>query len=197
MLESLQDFLGYCRRVAVRGFKNGSAWGRDQLLIGVLFAVLILGFQIKFGVIKRAEASAADWALLYPYLILLGAFLLFHVVRAVWQLDLEHRNAAPTTVDPLSRAERLAAFKEEGLRLDNPGSFGDEWADCVNAWADETRAYLVTCSRRALVVWDDTTHTMSSHYLGVAANHQQLYGLLERRIQNLGIILDKPDVYLS
>jgi hypothetical protein len=197
MLESFKDFLGYCRRVAVRGFKNGSAWGRDQLLIGVLFAVLILFFQIKLGVIKRAEANAVEWALFYPYLILLGAFVLFHIGRAVWQLDREHRKVMPAPTDLKSRAERIAKFKLEGLALNDSGFNDEGWLKRVDVWADETRAFLETCSQSAVGVWDDTTGLVNSMFLGVPNNHQQQYGLLQRRLQNLSKIQDKPDVYLS
>jgi hypothetical protein len=44
---------------------------REQLVGGVL-AVLILAFQLRYGLIRNAEAQGAWWSIIWPYLILAG-----------------------------------------------------------------------------------------------------------------------------
>jgi hypothetical protein len=98
--------------------------------------------------------------------------------------------------DLKARTNRVAAFKRQALILSTQG-FPADWAKQVDDWADETRAFLETCSERALVVFDDTTGRKASHYTGVPTELQDQYWLLSRRIKNISIIADKPDVYLS
>jgi hypothetical protein len=64
---------------------------REQV-VAALLAVLILAFQLHYGVIQRADAPGAWWSIAWPYAILLGVFLLWHGVGA-WQ-DLRREDAA-------------------------------------------------------------------------------------------------------
>jgi hypothetical protein len=47
---------------------------REQV-VAALLAVLILAFQLHYGVIQRADAPGAWWSIAWPYAILLGVFL--------------------------------------------------------------------------------------------------------------------------
>jgi hypothetical protein len=62
----------------------------EQVMLGLIIAVAILFFQIRYGVIKTAEQKGNEFALLWPYLGLIGGFVLVHLVRAPWKLDKEH-----------------------------------------------------------------------------------------------------------
>lgn len=80
----------YYQRLFVAFWKDFAKPFWEQVVLGLIIAVAILYFQIRYGVIKSAEQKGNELALLWPYLGLIGAFLSFHLLRAPWKLDQEH-----------------------------------------------------------------------------------------------------------
>jgi hypothetical protein len=65
------------------------SFGRDQI-VGLILAVLILLFQLHYRLIQAADAKKAELGtILYPYLALLGLYLLYEAIRAPFALDRE------------------------------------------------------------------------------------------------------------
>jgi hypothetical protein len=60
----------------------------EQLVGGVL-AVLILVFQLRYGLIRKAEAQGAWWSIIWPYLILAGLLVLSCAIKTWWELRQE------------------------------------------------------------------------------------------------------------
>ena len=63
---------------------------REQVVAAVL-AVLILAFQLHYGVIQKADAPGAWWSIAWPYLILLTLFIVRHCIGAWWEIRQEDR----------------------------------------------------------------------------------------------------------
>jgi hypothetical protein len=118
------SFRAYLRRVLYRASQDVIASWREQV-IGVLVTMAILFYQVKFGLIAQAQVSANAWALFYPYLYLLGSFVVFHLAVAPWRLDQESTQvitAAEERIDTLQGkldecSSRLAGHVDAARKL--------------------------------------------------------------------------------
>jgi hypothetical protein len=50
-------------------------------MVGLLLAVAIMAFQIRYGIISRAQANGAYWSLAWPYMGLVAAILIRHLIQ--------------------------------------------------------------------------------------------------------------------
>lgn len=71
---------------------EGKAWGRDQM-IGLLLAFAVFVLQWHFGLISVTQVDSIWKSVWLPYVLLLGFFTLFQLIRAPWRLDQERELA--------------------------------------------------------------------------------------------------------
>ena len=77
----------YYRRLLAEAWKDFRIATGEQV-IGALLAAAILAFQIYLGVVHPADVRASWWAIVSPYLLLVMALFLWHLIRAPWKLSL-------------------------------------------------------------------------------------------------------------
>jgi len=65
-----------------------------EQVLGALLVIAILAFQIRYGVIKPEDVRANEWAVAWPYILLIVGFLVFHLARAPKKLDDEREAKA-------------------------------------------------------------------------------------------------------
>jgi hypothetical protein len=81
------DFFRYHKKFVSYWTHEMWRFGREQV-IGIILAVLILAFQMWKGLIPARDASMiAKATVLWPYLVLVGVYFVFHLVRTPWKLD--------------------------------------------------------------------------------------------------------------
>lgn len=79
-------FYRYYKKFVSHWLKELWAFGGEQV-VGVILAVFILAFQIRMGLITPKDARATALAtIIWPYLALLGVYLIIHLVRTPWKL---------------------------------------------------------------------------------------------------------------
>jgi hypothetical protein len=103
------------------------AW-KGQLL-GAALAAGVLGFQIRYGIIRRGEIKANIWAIAWPYIVLACAFLIYYFLHAPLILDRNRQSA----ID-LLEAE-VKDLKSELEAKDEEATIGLEVRDCHFACA--------------------------------------------------------------
>jgi hypothetical protein len=93
-------------RVYWAGLKKSTG----EQVIGALLAVAIVIYQIRYGIITTDQINGAYWAIAWPYVILVGGLLLWHLIKTPAEMD-----AAVTAelTGSKSREESLAAKLEE------------------------------------------------------------------------------------
>lgn len=83
----VKSFGLYCKRYWQRWlFDAGLA--RD-LVIALVLALLVLLYQVRYGLVPTLQARAASWSLLYPYLWVLVIYAVFHSLLTAWRLDVD------------------------------------------------------------------------------------------------------------
>jgi hypothetical protein len=92
-----------------RDFKKSTG----EQMLGALLAVCILTFQIRYQIIRPGEIRANLGAIAWPYAILVGALLVWHLVKAPHVLYREHLEAR-------TRAERWITDLEQKLFDEQP-----------------------------------------------------------------------------
>lgn len=65
----------------------------EQVVGGVL-AVLVLIFQIRYGLIRKAEETGAWWSIIWPYLIIVALLVIWCAIKTWWELRGEDREHA-------------------------------------------------------------------------------------------------------
>ncbi len=89
----------------------------EQLVGGVL-AVLILVFQLRYGLIRKAEAQGAWWSIIWPYLILAGLLILWCAIKTWWELRQEDSAKARETREfAKAQAALLWTFEAQAREL--------------------------------------------------------------------------------
>lgn len=68
-------------------FSSGLKKSTGEQVIGALLAAAIVIYQIHYGIITEAQMKGAYWSIAWPYVILVGVFMLWHLVRAPAQID--------------------------------------------------------------------------------------------------------------
>jgi hypothetical protein len=130
----------------------------------------------------------------------------------VWRAERQARNAAEdrateaeTTLrkkdDKTWKVTKLSEFVEEGDKLRHdiltPGADGAVWQIALEAWLNGVNDLLAEhCAPQASVRFKDLSNMLRGIYFGVPHDYQDHYSALERRIQNLHQILEKPDVFI-
>jgi hypothetical protein len=101
--------MDYCKRYW-RVFGTGLRKSTGEQVIGALLAVVIVICQIHYGLITEVQVNGAYWSIAWPYAILVGGLLLWHLVKTPAEID-----AAITSelVSSKSREESLATKLRE------------------------------------------------------------------------------------
>lgn len=76
----------YYKRMFAAFWKDFAKSTAEQV-VGALLAVAILVLQIHYEVTKEAEIKGSEWAIAWPYIMLVAAFFLIHLLRVPWKLD--------------------------------------------------------------------------------------------------------------
>lgn len=105
----LPSFKCYYGRFLAHWARELRSFGGEQI-VGIILAVLILIFQIRGGLIPSNDVKVTAYAtILWPYLALIGIYLIIHWIRTPWKLDqdlsekcdeLEHRVRHLESVPP-------------------------------------------------------------------------------------------------
>jgi hypothetical protein len=128
---------------------------------------------------------------------------------AVWRAERIARNAAEDALVPSLKKTRLTSLAEFSERarelrervprsgIDNSDEQVQGWRDRFAVWTQETGDWLAAFSPAAAARFRDTSGIKAAQYMGVSAEIQREFGLLERYIRNLTTIADNADTYLS
>jgi hypothetical protein len=188
-------------------------------------AAIILFYQVKFGLIAQGQISANAWALFCPYLLLAGAFVVFHLVLAPWRLGQESTQENDRLNKELAhdRTERHAAigrakecvektkvFLLAGFQLrdDAPIAIGEtskdsieEWKDRTKRWREDTASFLETCSILAFCKFNNRPLGIEinsgPYYASVHRDAQSYFVYLSQRLELLSQIIEKPALYFK
>lgn len=83
-------------------------------MIGAALTLGILLYQFKYGVIHSGEFHANLWALLWPYILLVGILFLWHLARTPYLLHVEAKIQTDNDVDARVRErESKPEFKAD------------------------------------------------------------------------------------
>ena|ERR1035438_849800 len=85
-------------------FWAGLRKSTGEQVIGALLAIAVVIYQIHYGIITEAQVRGAYWSIAWPYVILVGGFVLWHFVKT------------PVEVDAAIAAKLIASkYREESL----------------------------------------------------------------------------------
>ena|SRR5713226_5996324 len=102
--------LDYYKNFVKTFWKDFRKSTREQV-IGALLVIAILLLQIHYGVIKPGEIQPNVKSIAWPYVALVGAFFILHLIRAPWKLHQDQERG-------LSEANRqLELEKDKSGRL--------------------------------------------------------------------------------
>jgi hypothetical protein len=103
----------YYRRFWTTAWKGFKAATGEQV-IGALLAIAILCCQIKLGVIHAGDIRSNAWAIAWPYIILVGALLLWHLLLAPYELDaLKEADIDGKSAEILALSKKVEALQQE------------------------------------------------------------------------------------
>jgi hypothetical protein len=209
-----KGFLSYYARFARVLRRDAGAWARDN----IAWAVVMLIAPPVAAYLQRG--TEIDWKMIRTTLWIYGAvfciYVFVHVLRTPWRLERErlleaesailHESSTAGEIALQERAARLAEFAEEAATFRNSAptsTITDEkiiqdWEAEVQAWAEKVDAFLVSnCAPQASVRFKDFSNRLTVHYVNIHPAARGSYSGLERLIQNLHVILEKPGVYLK
>ena len=126
--------LRYYKRLWSAFWKDFKTATREQV-IGAVLAVSILLAQWYFGVIKRGEVSRNFWAIMWPYTLLAVAFLLVHLIKAPYRLDVERERTENTLSSEISNLR--STLERLSWPEDRPKLF-------IHGWGPIAREHLPT-----------------------------------------------------
>jgi hypothetical protein len=106
MRHPFRSFVVYWERVLVHAFQSSKTWARD-LLIAAILTLIIAVIQTHWGLIKLSDLSATRMSIVLPYAVLLGGYVLWHIVKAPWKLDEAKQDALDA-----AKEENLAAHRK-------------------------------------------------------------------------------------
>jgi len=107
--------MSYWRRFWIR-FRRDLASATSEQVIGLLLAVGILFYQIKYGVIHSGEVHASYWAIFWPYVFLVGVLFLWHLARTPYLLHLEDEKRAEGLELESLKLKKEIALQEDAKR---------------------------------------------------------------------------------
>jgi hypothetical protein len=128
-----KSFKQYYTRFSIRLFKDAAPWARDNILWGVLILVLP-----PLAVYLRHPNASIDWHLivitLYLYGVVLGIYLISHILRTPWRLDLARQSEVEAINAVLEErnseiAKKKAQIEELNWPSDRPVVQFVNWGD--------------------------------------------------------------------
>jgi hypothetical protein len=85
-----RSFFTYYSRFWARVLVDFLASAREQVIVGLLIALLILVYQFSQGKFAtRAQAKSNFLEIAWPYAVMLLLYVCYHVVRAPWLVDVD------------------------------------------------------------------------------------------------------------
>ena len=78
--------MGYWKRY-FKVFWAGLMKSTGEQVIGALITLAIVIYQIHYGIITDAQTKGAYWSIAWPYLIMVGGLLLWHLVKTPVEID--------------------------------------------------------------------------------------------------------------
>lgn len=139
--------LKYYKRVGQVMWKDFRSAVGEQI-IGALLAVAILVYQLHYGLIKPSDLRPNLWSICWPYLLLVGALFLVHLIRAPWKLDCQSqgglakltgdlqqekaRNQKPDIHIKVLEGLVLSSDRDRGTGRSIIGTFSKEVGLCLN-----------------------------------------------------------------
>lgn len=96
MPKRLTSFIAYYKWVAKKTVGDLWTFGRQQVIIGGLYSLIVLYLQIRWRLIPGALTFYGFLSVAMPYLGIIALAFVFHAVRAPWILDQERQRRADT-----------------------------------------------------------------------------------------------------
>ncbi len=86
--------------------------------MGGVLAVLVLIFQIRYGLIRKAEETGAWWSIVWPYLILVALLVIWCAIKTWWELRGEDReHAQDLRAHAFGQAAMMFLFEAQAAEL--------------------------------------------------------------------------------
>jgi hypothetical protein len=106
-----------------RAFWTDFAKSTKEQLLSAVLALAILILQVRYGVSKPTEIKGNEWAIGWPYIVLVSVLFVFHLVRAPWKLNEEHEARHAEESQKRAQLEfEIAALNQKLLKaLGDPG----------------------------------------------------------------------------
>jgi hypothetical protein len=89
-----------------------------EQVVGVILAILILIAQIHYGLITKDAVRANVLAISWPYIILVGMFIVYHFLRAPWLVSNRHLDTHSDLKGDLAKAERDHEATKQQLTME-------------------------------------------------------------------------------
>jgi hypothetical protein len=157
-----------------------------------------------------ASAAMSDWVWQLPLLV--GVALVgYRFVRAPYEMhlqtsangqDIGNRQAEDREIK--DRAKRTGTFIADGVLLLRTAPQGqaaaeaiEKWKASVQEWTDNVYNHLAAINEAAVARFVDTSDMHAVEYLSISGAISSIYGVLQRRVQNLKDIIEKPEIYLT
>jgi len=135
----MHDFLRYYGKFVSHWGKELWSFGGEQV-VGVILAVLILVFQLREGIIPAKDVRATAYAtILWPYIALIGIYVIIHLIRTPWVLDQENQEALQAEVRKREDMEKL-------VDVDRPQLIIRFYAERLQP--QDRQMYLFNCGKR-------------------------------------------------
>lgn len=122
---------------------------REQL-VGALLTLGIFVVQLKYQIIRPGDARANFWAIVWPYLTLVGSLLLWHLIRTPFNLDGERQQAENVATEKRRELEeRIEKLEDDyfrgrpriALSVRSPKT-REEWARLANSDGNYTATFF-------------------------------------------------------
>ncbi len=123
-----------------------------EQVIGVLLAVGIAFFQVKYGIIHASEVHASLWAIAWPYVFLVVTLFLWHLVRTPYLLDKERAEGLEAERRGNQALKQQIAFQEKAKQNTISSSEWDALGDRFQQCSKSARVdYQIT---QGITRWD-------------------------------------------
>jgi hypothetical protein len=129
----------YFHRFRKRLFKELGDSVKTQLLVGFILAGLILFWQVRTGLITKGDIGVNIAALLWPYIVVLAGFTVYHLGRTAFLLDRENQN-------------RIAELGNPTQNFDTPQLFLDYSADDAKDFLSKSGLSVRNCGKRSAFI---------------------------------------------
>jgi hypothetical protein len=110
-----------------KGFRDSFLRSTREQVIGALLVFGILAFQVLLGVVRTSDLRVNLLAILWPYILLLLGFVVWHLISVPLALDRERKIATDEALRRVAELEKKC-FDEQpkfGIRIGLQA--GDQW----------------------------------------------------------------------